>query len=278
MPMNHFATPLLPPSSPRNLTDSLTFDLGQWSSTTRTWKDQSMAEPPTSPSRAKEETRAESKQLLEEATTPKNRLFFGLPGLDCPQAPNLEANANPFANLCEGSQGADLRTRIQEDAMEGRSIEGRRKHAPKLVSPKQESHQSLPRTPQQETMPGGKRGQLHSEVHPSFFSSLSISIPPNRKLFRARVWAVLVRDKNSQKETLVHSKNQTQPSLPLNIRITRPANAEWSHKTAWADLIQRLEVELEEKVLRYRLTLKDQRQVKWSWQEEMSRGGRNAPS
>jgi hypothetical protein len=122
-------------------------------------------------------------------------------------------------------------------------------------------------------MLGGKRGQLHSEVHPSFFSSLGISIPPNWELFGTRVWPVLVRQKNSQKETLVHSKNQTQPSLPLSIKIMGPADAKRSHDTAWVDFIQRLEVELEEKVLRYKLTLKDRPQLEWSWQEETSRGG-----
>ncbi len=39
------------------------------------------------------------------------------------------------------------------------------------------------------------------------------------------------------------------------------------------DLIQCLEVELEEKVLRYRLPITDQPQLEWSWQEEVGRGG-----
>ncbi len=71
----------------------------------------------------------------------------------------------------------------------------------------------------------------------------------------------------------MHSKNQAQPSLLFNIRITGLAEAEWSHNLAWVDLIQRLEVELEEKVLRYKLTLKDRPQLEWSWQEVTSKGG-----
>jgi len=122
-------------------------------------------------------------------------------------------------------------------------------------------------------MPGGKRGQLHFEVHPSFFTSLDIPVLPNQEFFRVRIWLVLVREKNSQKETLVHSKNQAPPSLPLNIRIMGLVETEWNHNSAWADLTQRLEMELEEKVLRYKLTLKDRPQLEWSWQEEMSRGG-----
>jgi hypothetical protein len=191
-----------------------------------------MAEPPLSLSRAKRETRAKIGKPLEEATPPKIKLFFGLPGLDCSQAPSLEANANPFANPSEGSRGMDLRARLQEDTLEGWSFQGRRKHAPKIVSPRLEPPRPLPRTPQQEATPGGKRGQLHSEVHPSFFTSLRIPSPSNWELFRARIWPVLVKEKNSQKETLVHSKNQARPSLPLSIRITRSVEAEWSQESA----------------------------------------------
>jgi hypothetical protein len=81
---------------------------------------------------------------------------------------------------------------------------------------------------------------MHSEVHPSFFTSLGISASPNKEPFRARIWPVLIREKNALKETLVHSKNQALPSLPLSIRITGPAEAaeeEWSPSSAWTDLI-----------------------------------------
>jgi len=227
-------------------------------------KDQDMVELPKFPCRVKSKIRAEAERLPDGVTTPKIKLSFGLPRLASPQAPALEASANPFASPGEGNQRAVLRIKSQEDTMEGWSFQGRRRHAPKLASPRQKPHQSLPCTPQQETTLGGKRGQLHSEVHPSFFTSLGISIPPNREFFRTRVWPVLVREKNSQKETLMHSKNQTRPSLLLNIRITGLVDVEWSHDLAWVDLIQRLEVELEDKVLRYRLTLKDRPQLEWS--------------
>jgi hypothetical protein len=81
-------------------------------------------------------------------------------------------------------------------------------------------------------------------------------------------------DKNSIKETLVYSKNQARPSLPLSLRITGPTEAEWSQDSAWADLIQRLETELEEKVLRYKLTIKNRPLLEWSWLKESSRGGK----
>jgi hypothetical protein len=156
-----------------------------------------MSEPPPSPNRAKGETRAETKNPPEEATTPRNKLFFGLPGILDPQTQRTEANTNPFANLNEGSRGANGNIRPQEDELEGWSFQGRRKHAPKLASPRPEMHHILPRTPQQDTTPGGTRGQLHSKVHPSYFSSLGMTIPANGEPFRARIWPVMVREKNA---------------------------------------------------------------------------------
>jgi hypothetical protein len=75
---------------------------------------------------------------------------------------------------------------------------------------------------------------------------------------------VLTREKNSNKETLVYSKNQARSSLPLSLRITGPTKAEWTQETAWADLTQRLETELEKKVLRYKLTIKAHPPLEWS--------------
>ncbi|CAK9262080.1 unnamed protein product [Sphagnum jensenii] len=127
--------------------------------------------------------------------------------------------------------------------------------------------------PQQEPTLGGKRVQLHSEVQSSYFSSLGIATPSNCEPFRARIWPVLTRENNAIQETLVYSKNQTRPSLPLSMRITGPTEAVWTQDTAWMDLTQRLETELEEKALRYKLTIKTRPQLEWSWVKEPSRGG-----
>ncbi|CAK9222857.1 unnamed protein product [Sphagnum troendelagicum] len=135
-----------------------------------------------------------------------------------------------------------------------------------------EAQSPIPHTPHQETTPRGKRGQQHLEVPPSF-TSLGISIPQNWEPLRARVWPVLAREKNSRKEIVVHSKSLARPSLSTSIRITGPAEAEWSHNSAWADLTQRHEVELEEKVFRYKLSLKDRPKLEWSWQEVPNREG-----
>jgi hypothetical protein len=117
---------------------------------------------------------------------------------------------------------------------------------------------------------------MHSEVHNTFFTSLGIPASPIKEPFRARVWPVLTRDKNAQKETLVQTKNQAQPNLPLCIRITGPtidSKVDWTPSSAWADLTQRLELELEEKILRFKLSLTDQPRLEWVWSDELSRGG-----
>ncbi len=157
--------------------------------------------------------------------------------------------------------------------LEGWSFQGRRKHAPKIVSPRPDPRQVPFRTPQQEPPSSGKRQQFHSEVHHSYFSSLGIETPSNGEPFRARIWPVLTRDKNSKKETLVYSKNQARPSLPLNLRIMGPSEAEWTQESARADLTQCLETELEEKILRYKLSIKTRPMLEWCWLKENSRGG-----
>jgi hypothetical protein len=86
------------------------------------------------------------------------------------------------------------------------------------------------------------------------------------------VWSVLVKEKNSEKETLVHSKNQASPNLSLNIRIMGLVEAEWTHNSAWVDLTQHLEMDLKEKFLKYKLAFKDRLHLEWSWQEELSKG------
>jgi len=119
IPWNRTSAPPLPTDPSWNHSGSHASDPNQWSATTGAQEDLSMTEPPPSPSRAKGETRAETKKLPEEATTPKNKPLFGLPGLNSPQAQKMKANANPFANSDEGSRGVDLRARPQEDTLEG---------------------------------------------------------------------------------------------------------------------------------------------------------------
>jgi hypothetical protein len=84
---------------------------------------------------------------------------------------------------------------------------------------------------------------------------------------------VLTREKNSQKDILIHSWNQALPILPLGLRITGSAEEEWAFNSALKDLTQRLGSGLEENVLRYKLQLKDRLNLEWCWQEEPCKGG-----
>ncbi|CAM6027380.1 unnamed protein product [Sphagnum balticum] len=161
IPWKQTLAPPLPTDPIRIHLGSQTSNVSHRSATTGAQVDLSMANPPSSPSRAKGEPRAEAKNPPEEATTPKNKLNFGLHGLNGPQAQKTRANANPFASSDEGSRGGDQSARLHEDTLEGWSFQGRRKHAPKLVPPKPAIQHTLPRTPQQKTTPGGKRVQLH---------------------------------------------------------------------------------------------------------------------
>ncbi len=229
--------------------------------------------PTSSPRRAEEGTRADDKKPPTGAMTPRNSITFELPGSDCPKAQNTGKSVNPFASPVDGNQGGDEQHRCQEELPEGWSFQGRRKHAPKTASPRPELKQVPARTPQQEPTSGGKRQHLHSEVHATYFSSLGIDAPSTGEPFRARIWPVLTTEKNAIRETLVYSKNQARSSLPLSLRITGPTEAEWTQVSAWADLTQRLEIELEEKVLRYKLPIKARPRLEWSWMKESSRAG-----
>jgi hypothetical protein len=142
-----------------------------------------------------------------------------------------------------------------------------------MASPRQVLLQSPAHTSSLEVTPGGRRKQAHSDVHYSYFASLGISVPPGQEHARTRIWPMLTRVKNDQKEILVYSKNNTPPSLPLNIRITGSLEAEWTQDFALADLTQRIKTELKEKVLKYNLNLKDRLTLEWSWQEDLNRGG-----
>jgi hypothetical protein len=192
------------------------------------------------------------------------------------QALSPAAKSNPFAILGEGSTGAATLMEEQEVMKEGWSFQGRKRHEPKQTPPRQATQQLSPHPPHKESTLEGKRGQLHSEVHPSYFTSLDIQVPPSKEPLRTRVWPVLTRIKEGKKETLVHCKNQFQPNLPLYFRISGPtkvAETEWTQESTRADLIQRLELELEENILRFKWCIKDQPHLEWSWQEEKSRGG-----
>jgi hypothetical protein len=114
---------------------------------------------------------------------------------------------------------------------------------------------------------------MHSDVHCSYFTSLGISSSPRSGTRQSKDLAGPVKGKNAQKELLIYAKNNALPGLPLNIRITSSSEEEWTHASALEDIIRSIESELEDKILRYSLSLKDCLSLEWSWQEDQNRGG-----
>jgi hypothetical protein len=100
--------------------------------------------------------------------------------------------------------------------------------------------QSITLTPNHDVTPGGRKKCTHLDVHCSYFTSLGISSPPGQEHARARIWPVLSREKNAQKEILIYARNNALPGLPLSIRITGSSEEEWTHATALADITQNI--------------------------------------
>ncbi|CAK9872506.1 unnamed protein product [Sphagnum jensenii] len=144
-------------------------------------RDQEMLESLESPICHKGGARPEAEQLREGGPMPNAKLHFGIPELmgSCTKA--TEACASPG----ESNREARRLNRPHGEATEGWAFQGRRRHTPKLASPRQDASQSPSHTPQREATPGGKRGLMHSEIHPSFFTSLGIPIQSNKEPFLA---------------------------------------------------------------------------------------------
>jgi hypothetical protein len=72
------------------------------------------------------------------------------------------------------------------------------------------------------------------------------------------------REKNAQKELLIFAKNNALQGLPLSIIIMGSLEEEWTHASALEDIIWSIESELEDKILRFSLNLKDCLSLEWS--------------
>jgi hypothetical protein len=110
-------------------------------------------------------------------------------------------------------------------------------------------------------------------LHISYFESLEIPTPASQDSGKARIWPVLSRNKEERNQILVYTRNQAPPNLPLSIRVIGPPGERWTQDSARKDLILWLEAELEEKVLRYKLAIKDNLHLEWCWNAEPGRGG-----
>ncbi|CAK9253724.1 unnamed protein product [Sphagnum jensenii] len=110
-----------------------------------------------SPDRAEEGARAEGRKLPEKATSPRNSLFFELHEKDCLEAQRIAGSANPFASSRDGMQEGGARLRIQEELQEGWSFQGRKKHTPKIATPRPDPNQAPFRIWTSETQVMAKR-------------------------------------------------------------------------------------------------------------------------
>jgi hypothetical protein len=183
------------------------------------------------------------------------------------------ANANPFAALEKLNPEEEDLKHTQEEMGERWVFQAGRKLAPRFVSPGKAPPPSPTHTPTQDCVSGSKRKRTRSEVHNSFFTSLGISVPPGQEFARTKIWPVLSRERDEQREILVCVKNKDLPNLPLHIRCTSASEEEWTPMSALEELTRDVESELEENILRFSLSLKGRFTLEWSWQEDQTKGG-----
>lgn len=106
-----------------------------------------MSEPSKPPASLKSETQPEAEQPIVEDLTPNAKPQFRTPRLIGAQAQTPEANvnsfmnANPFANLGEGNKETKQHGRPHVEATKGLSFQGKRRHTPKLASPRLDATQ-----------------------------------------------------------------------------------------------------------------------------------------
>ncbi len=205
----------------------------------------------------------------------ENEISFATSELANPPGSGDLANFNPFAGNSGETSRIEMPHSQPEDSGEGWTFQGKRRLPVRFLSSRQDLAETPTRSPHLVTTPGGKgkRGQTHSEMHHSYFEALGISVPEGQEFYKARIWPVLSREKDKKEQILVHARNQTLSDLPLSIRVTGPPEERWTHTSAQEDLILRLEAELEEKVLRYKLAVRSNLHLEWSWQAEPGRGG-----
>jgi hypothetical protein len=183
------------------------------------------------------------------------------------------ANANPFALLGTIDTEEENPKISQEETGERWVFQAGRKQASRATLPGQASPLSPTHATKLDSALGSRRKRTRSEMHRSFFTSLGISIPPGQEFARARIWPILSRERDEQREILVCVKNKDLPNLPLHIRCTSASEEEWTPMSALEELTRDVESELEENILRFSLSLKGRLTLEWSWQEDQTKGG-----
>jgi hypothetical protein len=171
---------------------------------------------------------------------------FGFQNVDNPLSTQPVTNTNPFVALEADNLEAKEKKDNLGEMKESWTFQGRKKHTPRITSPRQALPQTPTPSPGHDVTPGGRRKRMHSDVHYSYFTSLGILSPPGQEHARARIRPVLSREKNAQKEVLIYAKNNALPGLPLSIRITGSSEEEWTHASTLEDISRSIESELED--------------------------------
>jgi hypothetical protein len=106
-------------------------------------------------------------------------------------------NANPFAVLETTNPEAEEEKDDLREMKDNWTFQGKKKHTPKITSPRQVLPQIPTPSSDHDVTPGGRRKRMHSDMHCSYFTSLGIAHPPDQEHTRARIWPVLSREKNA---------------------------------------------------------------------------------
>jgi hypothetical protein len=174
------------------------------------------------------------------------------------------ANVNPFVSLeTIDPEEENLKT-SQEETGERWVFQAGKRQAPRATPPGKASLLSPTHATKLDGASGSRRKRTRFEMHRSFFTSLGISMPPEQEFARARIWPVLSRERDEQKEILVSVKNKELPNLPLHIKCTSAFEEEWTPMSALEELTRDVELELEENILRFSLSLKGRLTLEWS--------------
>jgi hypothetical protein len=193
-----------------------------------------------------------------------NKPIFGFKSEIPHRAYLSTANANPFASL-EIIDPEEENLKIpQEEAGERWVFQAGRKQAPRATPLGQASPLSPNHATKLDGASGSRRKRTRSEMHRSFFTSLGISMPPGQEFAKARMWPVLSRERDEQREILVSVKKKDLPNLPLHITCTSASEEEWTPMSALEKLTMDVESELEENILRFNLSLKGRLTLEWS--------------
>jgi hypothetical protein len=120
----------------------------------------------------------ELSRQLEIIRESKAKPNFGFQNDDSPLSTQPVTNTNPFVALEADNPEVEEEKDNLGEMKECWTFQGRKKHTPRITSPKQALLQTPTPSPGHDVTPGGRRKRMHSDVHCSYFTSLGISPPP----------------------------------------------------------------------------------------------------